>query len=262
MKSIFVLGLVIALSACTAGNYIHIPSYENLGKSGATLNGQIFKPEGDGPFPAVLLMHGCAGLSDATRQGLKGHAKFLVDNGYVAVIVDSYSTREISVTCKKFDQIQKARFYRKQDAYNTLRYLKSLTYIDSQNFYLVGLSQGGRIALLVSSASQYPAPPEDVWFNAVVAFYPYCERFPKRLITPVLVLVAELDDWVSPGTCLAMQGHDLGQPYRVISYKGAHHGFDLFIPVVSYLGHTVGGNAKARQDSRKQMLTWFENFRL
>ena len=262
MRTIIVSALIAALSGCATANSIRIPSYEKLGKSGATLGGELYKPEGNGPFPGVLLMHGCAGLSKASRKGLRSHARYLVENGYAAVIVDSYSQRGVSITCKNFEQIQKARFYRKQDAYNTLRYLKSLAYIDSRNFYLMGQSQGGRIALLIASAAQYPDPPEDVRFNAVVAFYPYCESFPKKLIAPVLVLGGAKDDWTPLGTCLAVRNQNLGQPYEVVNYRGAHHGFDLFIPVVSYLGHTVGGNAEAREDSKKRMLDWFERFRL
>ena len=42
------------------------------------LEAELFRPDGDGPHPAVLLMHGCGGLSAAARTALHGHAQFLV----------------------------------------------------------------------------------------------------------------------------------------------------------------------------------------
>ena len=54
------------------------------------------KPEGDGPYPAVLLLHGCGGLDldgrAATWRALKRYQDVLNDAGFVTLIVDSHGT--------------------------------------------------------------------------------------------------------------------------------------------------------------------------
>ena len=53
---------------------------------GDRIQGDLAKPDGAGPFPAVVGLHGCAGMHDTTRQRL---ADELVAWGYVILLVDS-----------------------------------------------------------------------------------------------------------------------------------------------------------------------------
>jgi poly(3-hydroxybutyrate) depolymerase len=58
--------------ACADGNRVSIPLILD-GKpdsTDASVTGHLFRPGGPGPFPAVVLMHGCDGLGWHTpRQG-------------------------------------------------------------------------------------------------------------------------------------------------------------------------------------------------
>src|SRR4051812_4158348 len=49
----------------------------------------ILKPDGDGPFPAVILMDGCGGVHAATRAW----NQWFRDRGFVSVLVDSHAAR-------------------------------------------------------------------------------------------------------------------------------------------------------------------------
>ncbi|HET6367398.1 MAG TPA: hypothetical protein VFG27_09245 [Pseudomonadales bacterium] len=51
------------------------------------LTGQLSLPDGPGPFPAMILMHGCNGVGRAER----GWASALVSWGYAAFVVDSFT---------------------------------------------------------------------------------------------------------------------------------------------------------------------------
>lgn len=55
---------------------------------------EIHAPAGAGPHPAVLLLHGCSGLEHSVLEGLRDHAAALLAEGYLAVIVDSFSRRD------------------------------------------------------------------------------------------------------------------------------------------------------------------------
>ena len=48
--------------------------------SGDRIQGYLAKPEGAGPFPAVIALHGCAGMPDTTKRKL---ADELIAWGYV-----------------------------------------------------------------------------------------------------------------------------------------------------------------------------------
>jgi len=62
---------------------------------GDRIQGDLTRPDGAGPFPAVVGLHGCAGMHDATKQKLTDE---LVARGYV-LLVDSYATRGIAHAC-------------------------------------------------------------------------------------------------------------------------------------------------------------------
>ena len=51
----------------------------------------IYRPAGEGRFPAVILMHGCAGVRRKDVQW----AETFREQGYVALVVDSLSGRGI-----------------------------------------------------------------------------------------------------------------------------------------------------------------------
>src|SRR5210317_2125768 len=98
---------------------LSIPSYQNSGVMGAVISGAVIKPGGTGPFPTVILMHGCSGLEPAVSIGMQSHAAYLVENGYAALILDSFSARGKSdAVCRSYNELAKARDYRVADAYN------------------------------------------------------------------------------------------------------------------------------------------------
>lgn len=255
--SIALLCSLILPEGRAASVSLSIPSYKGTGAMGAIINGSLTSPEGVGPFPTVILMHGCSGLDRAVKIGLQSHAEYLVENGYISIILDSFTGRGmLDGVCSSYKELAKARIYRMADAYNTLDFLQSLPYIDTDNIFLMGQSNGGSVALMLAGQSK-----NDIKIKAIVAFYPWCGALEAKLQVPLLVLGGEFDDWTPLEPCLAAWNQNMGKPYKVIEYKNAHHSFDLFISVQSYSGHTVGGNEKAREDSRKQMLSWFETFR-
>lgn len=54
------------------------------------------RPQGIGPFPAILLVPGCGGISSARVKT----AEQLVDRGYAVVFVDYISSRGLQTACR------------------------------------------------------------------------------------------------------------------------------------------------------------------
>jgi dienelactone hydrolase len=52
------------------------------------LPGHLYRPDGPGPFPAVVALHGCGGIGPHLHRW----AQTLQQWGYVALLVDSFST--------------------------------------------------------------------------------------------------------------------------------------------------------------------------
>ena len=265
------LALAAALLAgCASRSSVAIESVAGLyaRQYDATIPGHLRQPEGDGPFPAVILMHGCSGLGRFTRAGLEAHADGLIAAGFATLILDSFAGRPGTggePGCSG-EPLRAASVYRQWDAYHALRHLQQQPFVDAANVFLMGQSQGGGVALKAAAdpahapikrdwQQLYGAPPPR--FRAAVAYYPWCGYVPKRIVMPLLVLSGALDDWTPPSGCVFEQGFVEGAPYRVIVYEGAHHSFDLPMSLRSYAGHTVGGHAAATVDSRQRMIAWF-----
>ena len=53
------------------------------------LKGKLTKPQGNGPFPAIVMLHGCRGIDKAQDAWAERFATW----GYVALQVDSYAPR-------------------------------------------------------------------------------------------------------------------------------------------------------------------------
>ncbi|MYD93900.1 MAG: hypothetical protein F4Y02_09450 [Chloroflexi bacterium] len=102
-----------------------------------SLTGSIMVPDGPGPFPAVVLMHGCDNLDPMLRQSLRDHAWHLVDAGYVTLIVESLAPRRLrTLGCTGQDAVA-ASHYRMHDAIHALRFLRSQSTVDSERIFVM-----------------------------------------------------------------------------------------------------------------------------
>ena len=113
--------------------------------AGDRIQGYLAKPDGAGPFPAVIGLHGCAGMHDTTKQRL---ADELVARGYVVLLVDSYATRGIDHACTSSAFATFLR--RRPDAYGALVFLARQTFVDPQRVAAVGFSAGAWVTLSVA----------------------------------------------------------------------------------------------------------------
>ena len=222
------------------------------------LNGEVRKPDGTGPFPAAVLLHGCSGINDAQRA----MANQLVKQGYVALIVDSFSPRGFyNGVCGTSNVGFKTRA---QDGYGALEYLKGLPYVDSKRIALIGWSHGAISALeAVNRVNRENFPKEaNHRFRAVVAFYPVCSyvSHPRIFDVDVLLMIGDRDDWALPMECESMiKGVESGsRPVDYVVYPGATHSFDVNQPSKIYQGHYLDYNPRATKDSVQKTMEFLK----
>jgi dienelactone hydrolase len=222
---------------------------------GDGIQGYLAKPEGAGPFPAVIGLHGCAGMSDTTKRKLVDE---LVGWGYVVLLVDSFTTRGIDHACTggRFPDIAGKR---RSDAYGALAFLASQTFVDPQRVAAVGFSQGGWVALLVADAVSFElfVRPSNLRFRAVVAFYPLCRAVAGPLVIPTLILIGALDEWTPAADCSEKidAWRTDGVAIEQVVYPGVHHSFYYpeLQPGRAMFGHWLEYNEEATTDATRRM---------
>jgi dienelactone hydrolase len=190
----------------------------------------LYRPDGAGPFPAVVVLHGCSGVRGKDRRW----AERLRDQGYVALVVDSLTGRGLTTRGHWREVCSGWTLWggtRAADVRASLAYLRTLPYVDGEHLAVVGFSHGAWAALdLLAGASE-----DDVrGLRAVVAFYPYCGMASRahwlgfRVRVPTLVLLGA-DDWkTSADECrdVATREAASGRPVTVTVYPGVGHSFD------------------------------------
>jgi len=215
-----------------------------------TIEAYLSKPEGDGLFPVVVSLHGCAGLSPAAREAA---ARYLNSLGYVSLVVDSFMTRGIKEACVSPSPNRHA------DALGALVYLSTLPFVDPKRIALVGRSQGGIVALQVASTQPVAVYglPDGLAYKAVVAFYPYCGHVTDELALPALVMIGDADDWSPVKDCERWMARRAGRgaPVKFIVYPGAYHSFDG--PAVGdgreMFGHKLKYDPQAAKDANAEL---------
>jgi dienelactone hydrolase len=204
------------------------------------LGGELYRPPGPGPFPAVVLMPPCSGrLPLQLEQADAGRYTAL---GYALLVVDSFAARGFAEGCSgvgsSVDLVM--------DAYGALLWLADQPFVDPARIAIVGYSLGAQVALSVV-AFDGPERLFDRQFRAAIAYSPFCSLPDNAVAVPTLILLGELDDWAPPRDCRAMMARlkDFGAPVRLVVYPQAHHAFNVKLGPRHYYGHQLEYNEAA-----------------
>ncbi|TAJ84827.1 MAG: hydrolase [Reyranella sp.] len=185
------------------------------------LTGELYRPAGTGPFPAVVSLHGCAGPPSRAVADAAGAA--YVALGYALLVVDSFGPRGVTQRCATESGVPADRI---MDAYGALIYLAGLPFIDPDRIAVAGYSQGADTALgavkLGGIETQF-----DRKFRAAIAYFPYCVASYGAVSVPAVILIGDLDEATPARACRDMMAGRSGEgaPLRLVVYPGAHHAF-------------------------------------
>jgi dienelactone hydrolase len=212
--------LLSAPAPASTEEVVAFPSAARASSPGpaAKLRGYLVRPAGQGPFPAVVLLHTCLGLP-MNRRAIE---RDLAASGYVALFVDDFSSRGLRQTCSVDFPEGVA------DAYGALAFLAGESFVDPTRIAVVGYSQGADTALTLSSgryAAAY-APAPGLAFKAAAAFYPPCaNQGGAGMRIPTLILVGGADEVTPAADCEALARGQAGAAALHV-FPGAAHGFD------------------------------------
>ena len=266
--------VALVLAGCATAGAVRFPNATP--RAPRSIPATEVRPPGDGPFPAVVLLHGCAGVTESTRQW----AHWFRDRGYVALVVDSWGPRGLPEGTCSGSAPEIPNTERLDDTVGALRWLHTRPYVARDRIGVIGWSNGGVFAMaaingpsLERAARRGVAVPEP-GFRAAVALYPggCFSLVAERVVRPLLVLIGEADDWTPARECdamiTAMRGR--GADATLVVYPGAYHYFDVEGQVKTYLadaanhtlpggccGATVAYDAAAATDARRRIDEFF-----
>lgn len=242
----FIFGMWLA-GAAVAGTPDTVTFMSADGKT--KLTGYVFVPAAAGPHPAVVMLHGRAGSYSTLKRGQhdadaltmrhRMWGDFWAARGYLAIHVDSFGPRGFAGGFAKhsYDSRPPAvseQSVRPLDAYGALAYLRSRNDVVADRIGVQGWSNGGMtvLATLGPRPPGLPNPTPVSGFRAAIAQYPSC-RAPAAEpdyapYAPLLLMVAENDDEVSPAVCrtFAEKIRGRGAAVEFVWYDGAHHSYD------------------------------------
>jgi dienelactone hydrolase len=221
------------------------------------LNAVLVTPDGHGPFPVVVLLHGCSGVRPIQQYW----ADRLRSWGYAALILDSFTARGNPDVCAAAKQPLVTPQDRAADALSAALYLRTLPNIDGTRIAVLGDSHGGSTAAWVTRVEYERLYPGRL--AASVDYYGKCGNAADHGSVPLLVLSGEADDWVPPSNCLAF-GKQLkpNQPFEIHIYPGVVHMFDS--PSVDTMqikeGHAMLYNPAAASDSFERVRAFLDKW--
>ena len=273
-----VLSVILFLMLLAAGSAadaapLAAPAAVEIPFSGGTLHAQLYKPEGDGPFPVVIALHGCGGLAGASepvQARYRDWAEPLLKTGHAVLLPDSYGSRELGPQCRVTERRVLARRERVADILASRQWLMQQPWAERDRISLMGWANGAS-ALLWAVRPQSSSRKLEPDFRSAIAFYPDC-RVSSGLgwsaRVPTLLLIGARDDISSPPACRQMVDGARGRSAlaRMVVYPGAAHDFDRANLPLQAIGAStdatlpekghIGTDTEARSDAQKRVAEW------
>jgi dienelactone hydrolase len=267
------LAFVIA-AALACSQAIAAPQPIDIADGNLTLHAKLYRPEGPGPFPAIVALHDCGGLEERPNTEAQLYSqwtKTLMAAGFVVLFPDSFGSRNLGSQCRERHRTVHAWRERVSDANAARLWLQKQSYVRGDRVSLLGWANGAVTALWairLTSATHHDAAD----FRSAVAFYPSCRRLLQSAWSarvPTLILIGSADDWTLASTCQQMVADARGRSahVQIIVYPGAHHEFDRanspirlrtgLVNTADPSGKAHGGtNPAARTDVFKRVPQW------
>lgn len=223
------------------------PQVVEISSGSAHLKAILWKPAGEGPFPAVLINHG----SGRTREDLKRLGPYetqsdilgpvFARHGYICLFLFrrgvglSTGQGESAIDTMNYElaahgeggrnavQLQLLETRELQDAEAGLAYLRALPQVDAARVALVGHSFGGSLTILM--AEREPAIRALVIFSAAGYSWDRSPDLRKRLLAalphiraPVFFIHAANDFSLNSGKAMDKRLAELGKQHRLEIY--------------------------------------------
>jgi dienelactone hydrolase len=218
----------------------------------------IYQPPGAGPFPFVVLLHGCGGVRNKAMwtHWIEPWAELFNAHGVGTAVVDSFTPRGVEQVCT--GNVGRWAERRADDAYSARVWLTEQPYVDGARIAVMGMSNGGRTVL----AALRTQPKGAATFRVGIALYPGCQSDTASTFNaPLLVFIGNGDQVTPARYCEQMKREqpNTGSELKLVVYGYAPHTFDMRLPDRTVLGMRLGHDADATNDARRQVIEFLKS---
>lgn len=191
-----------------------------LGATAPEVRAFVARPPGDGPFPAVIMIHEFWGLNEA----ILGKAEALAEEGYLVIAPDTFrgnTTRWLPQAIVQSLTTPQAQIDEDLDA--VFAWLVSQPEVDRRRIAVMGFCYGGRAALRYSLHNDRLAAT-GVFYGSGLITDPAVLR---RLPGPVLGIFGTADRMIPLAEIYAFEEALIaaGIPHAIHLYEGQGHAF-------------------------------------
>lgn len=202
---------------------------------GSTSRFYVAMPTGEGPHPAILILHGTGGLVPMNLELADAFARA----GFVAVAACWFAGNHLpsdfksppTLPCPKGPRFDGANFQTAQVGAALLAFMRQLAGVDPERIGLWGHSRGGTVALLLAAMGE---KVRGVVAAAPIYSYPkrggaYPDEFPvrhlERIKVPVLMLQGTADEIIPIAEAREFEGKAkaAGLAIEASYYEGMDH---------------------------------------
>jgi dienelactone hydrolase len=259
MRFLAIVCLVLFAGSASAQS-VRFPSVAvGAAPAGPEIPGWIYKPAGNGSFPAIILAHTCAGTNAHTETW----GKLLSSWGYLVLAPDSFGPRGHKQVCTNGGAV--TGNMRVADVAGALKFLATRPDVQQGHIGMIGHSHGGWTVMRAVQKSYGLAA---LGLRAAVAYYPSCApQFDRDVDVPLLVLIGDKDDWTPADKCRQLQSAGFSRPdlVQVIYYPNAYHSFDSRSPDRSVPGngstmHRLAYDTAAAPDAEARTRAFFDKY--
>ncbi len=211
-------------------------------------------PKGEGPFPAIVLLHGCRGhLSDNVARHWPD---YLTGLGYAVFVVDSYGPRGTNFCNQNSWLLNTGVVIQAEDALGALDYLATLPSVDANRVGVMGFSTGA-VAINRYIVTFVRKTTEAANFKAAIAMYGTCWGISSSYnadSVPLMVIAGEKDVYHAPACISAaeylpdIEVHVLPDAYHAFDSRSASGRTD---PGGHYMRYSKLATNKARQPTKE-----------
>jgi dienelactone hydrolase len=256
---LFATVLLVLLGASAWAQTVSFPSVTVASSpAGPEVKGWVYKPSGDGPFPAIILAHNCAGTSPHTDRW----GRLLLSWGYLVLAPDSFGPRGTKAVCTTPGTVTPNM--RVADIAGALEYLATRADVVKGRIGIIGHSHGGS-TVIRSAQKSFGLARRGL--AAGVAYYPGCNpKFDGGVDIPVLLLAGDKDDWTPADRCRSLiSGLDRGDLVEAIYYPNAYHSFDSnaadrTVPGAAGKQHRLAYDTIAAPDAEARTKAFFAKY--
>ena len=210
--------------------------------SNRQLEGYLARPEGEGPFPGIVVIHEAFGLN----ENMKDIARRFADQGYAALAVDLFAGRNRAICMVRFmsgwlfNSLNNSAIH---DLKASLTFLSQQPGVDESRLGAIGFCLGGGFVVCWACTD-----------NRLKAIAPYYGTNPRPLeavarLCPVVGSYPGNDFTAASGRKLDVELDRYNVPHDIKIYPGAKH---------SFFNDTLKNyNEAAAQDSWGRVLAFF-----